>query len=210
MEKIVEKHRRSLPHLQLEGQIISLTWRLAFTLPQTLLDMQDDLKETLAKIGKQKHLDAAATYSEYVKMLQDYDAYLGKFELAGISLTEDAIASMLASAFRFYDSSLYELHSYCLMPNHVHLLIRPLLNGQGGFHQTSAIVQRLKSFTAKRIDAHLGRRGKVWQADYFDRFIRNPADYLNVVKYILDNPLKAGLVKRHEEWKHAYYKPGLI
>lgn len=210
MEKIVEKHRRSLPHLQLEGQIISLTWRLAFTLPQTLLDMQEDLRQTLAVCRNGTIAFDISRYTEYGKKLQDYDAYLGKFELAGISLTEDAIASMLASAFRFYDSSLYELHSYCLMPNHVHLLIRPLQDGQGVFHQTSAIVQRLKSYTAKRIDTHLGRRGKVWQADYFDRFIRNPADYLNVVKYILDNPLKAGLVKHHEEWKHSYYQPGLI
>jgi len=210
MEKIVEKHRRSLPHLQLEGQIISLTWRLAFTLPQKLLDLQEDLKQTLASISNRKDGDEARHYTEYARKLEEYDEYLGKFELPGISLCADAIADVLTTAFRFYDGSLYELHSYCVMPNHIHLLIRPLPDSLGGFHQISTSVQRLKTFTAKQMNKYIGRQGKVWQEDYFDRFIRNPADYHVVVKYILENPLKAGLTKHHEEWKHSYYQQGLI
>jgi REP element-mobilizing transposase RayT len=210
MNKIVERHRSYLPHIQLEGQIISLTWRLAFTLPKNLLKLQTDLEEELAEIRRENTSDLSVKYAGYIQKLEDLDTYLGKLELNDLSLCADENPQTLISAINFYAGNIYELHSYCIMPNHLHLLIRPL-PGQGvGFHKVSTTVQRLKSYTAKMINQKYERQGKIWHRDYFDRFIRNPDDYRNVVNYILANPVKAGLVKKAEDWKYSYYCPGLI
>ena len=55
----------------------------------------------------------------------------------------------------------------------------------------SDIVQGWKSFTSKKINAVLGRTGKIWQADYWDRYIRNDEHYAAAVKYIQNNALGA-------------------
>jgi REP element-mobilizing transposase RayT len=81
------------------------------------------------------------------------------------------------------------------MPNHVHLLIEQV----EGF-PLGAVVRSWKSFTAKAINERLGRTGAVWARDYFDRFIRNEAHFCHAAAYVEDNPVKAGLVARREDW----------
>jgi REP element-mobilizing transposase RayT len=80
------------------------------------------------------------------------------------------------------------------MPNHVHLLVeiwqKPM----------TELLQSWKGCTARRINRILGRRGKLWQDDYWDRYIRDEAHYRKVVHYIEWNPVKAGLVKSPEQW----------
>ena len=210
MDKIVEKHRSHLPHLQLEGQIISLTWRLAFTLPKNLLILHTDLEKELAEIRREKTPDLSVKYAGYIKKLEELDTFLGKLELDDLSLCADENPQTLISAINFYAGYFYELHSYCIMPNHLHLLIRPLPGKDGDFHKVSTTVQRLKSYTAKVINQRYARQGKIWHRDYFDRFIRNPDDYSHVVNYILENPVKAGLVSKAEDWKFSYFFPGMI
>jgi putative DNA methylase len=74
------------------------------------------------------------------------------------------------------------------MPNHVHVLITPLHD-----NSLSAIVHSWKSFTAKKINAVLATAGTLWQADYFDRMIRDERHWHAAVAYIRDNPVQAGL-----------------
>ena len=80
------------------------------------------------------------------------------------------------------------------MPNHVHLLVEIWQTPQ------SELIQNWKGFSARRINRVLGRRGKLWQEDYWDRYIRDEAHYRKVVHYIESNPVKAGLVKMPAEW----------
>lgn len=210
MPKIVEKHRRILPHLQEEQHIIFITWRLAFTLPKALLDMQTSLQNLLEEIRAGTHRDIGGHYTEYVKQLLEFDEYLGKYELEGLSLCENGIGEMISKAFKFYDGSLYEMHSFCVMPNHVHMLIRPLQDTPIWYHRVSDIVKRIKTYTSRQINQKQKHQGTVWQPDYFDRFIRNPENYYNVVRYIMNNPVKAGLAQRLEDWKYSYYVPSLM
>jgi REP element-mobilizing transposase RayT len=64
----------------------------------------------------------------------------------------------------------------------------------------SGIVFSWKSFTASRANALLGRRGTFWQADYFDRAIRDDVHFSAAVGYVEQNPVVAGLCDRSEEW----------
>ena len=82
------------------------------------------------------------------------------------------------------------------MPNHVHILIE-VLEGK----VLMSIVKTWRSYTAHKFNKMLGRNGKVWMKDYFDRYIRDDTHFRDVVAYIDNNPVNAGLVKEPCEWK---------
>ena len=208
MPEIVEKHRGVLPHYQEQNQIISLTWRLAFTLPahlQKILDQMNDIQEL-------KRFDLSQAESlekKYYILSLIYDKHLGLYQSNEVNLCEPKAAPIIAGAIHFYDTKLYLLHAYCLMPNHLHILLQPLPKSGTGFNKISEISRKIKSYTANQLNSLLHREGALWQHEYFDRFIRNPADYNRTVMYILNNPLKAGLVSKPDTWPWAYFNSGL-
>lgn len=212
MPETIVHHRGVLPHHQEAGQIISLTWRLAFTLPVPLKALLEEMRQ-LSPNGCSAS-NAEEKYTEAVHrnaiLMQSYDDHLGKYELAGFDLCQMPQAGIVIDSVNFYAGSLYELHAWCLMPNHLHLLLKPLPGQQGKFARLPDIVRKLKSYTAKEINFALGRSGPLWQHEYFDRYIRDNADYYRTVNYFLQNPVKAGLVKKSEDWLYLYYQPGLI
>ena len=74
------------------------------------------------------------------------------------------------------------------MPNHVHVVFRPI-----GNHQLAAILHSWKSYTANAANRILKRTGSFWQREYYDHLIRNEEDFLRIVRYVMNNPVKAGL-----------------
>jgi REP element-mobilizing transposase RayT len=74
------------------------------------------------------------------------------------------------------------------MPNHVHVLLRPRES-----HRLPGILHSWKSFTAKNANALLGWTGHFWQREYYDHLIRDEKEFHTVIRYIVDNPPKAGL-----------------
>ena len=103
-------------------------------------------------------------------------------------LRQPKISAMVEEALRFFDGQRYWLGHFVVMPNHVHCLVRPL-----GEHTLSEILQSWKSFTAKQINATLGREGKVWQDESFDSIVRDEAALGKFSAYIQENPGKAKL-----------------
>jgi len=85
--------------------------------------------------------------------------------------------------------------AWVVMPNHVHALVGIF----PGWPQRSLVKSR-KSYTARAINSRLGRRGALWQADYFDRFIRDETHLRGEIDYIEENPVKAGLVAHAADW----------
>ncbi|HAT10367.1 MAG TPA: isochorismate synthase, partial [Planctomycetes bacterium] len=92
------------------------------------------------------------------------------------------------AAILHFDGARYRIHAWCVMPNHVHVLVE-LPPGI----QLAGIVHSWKSFTAKAANARLGRTGEFWQPEYFDHLIRDQADFAHAVRYIEQNPVMAGL-----------------
>jgi REP element-mobilizing transposase RayT len=66
--------------------------------------------------------------------------------------------------------------------------------------EIGTIAHSIKSFTAHEANKILGRTGQFWQHEPFDRYIRNAKHYVSVIRYIEDNPVKAGLCARPEDW----------
>ena len=103
-------------------------------------------------------------------------------------LKKPDIAKIMRGAIEYFDGGRYKLHAWCIMPNHVHAIAEPF----AGF-ELSQIVHSWKSFTAKKINRELGRTGSVWQQETYDHIIRSKTEYLDLMDYVWNNPVKAGL-----------------
>lgn len=124
-----------------------------------------------------------------------------KFADQGIGecfLCSEEIAAQVQESLIFHHLKRYKLISWVIMPNHAHFLIKPMNN-----LSLSVIMQRYKSFTAHECNRLLNRKGKFWQEDYFDRYIRNYEHFEKTINYIEMNPVKANLCEKPEDWKFS-------
>ncbi len=107
---------------------------------------------------------------------------------------------ILFSAIKFLDGRKYDLEAAVAMPDHFHLLVRPLRKGEGVF-SLSEIFHSIKSFASHKIG-----RGVIFQPEHFDHLIRNEADYWEKFQYIVKNPVEAGLVENADDYRWLFYQ----
>jgi REP element-mobilizing transposase RayT len=84
--------------------------------------------------------------------------------------------------------------AWVVMPDHFHWLVE-LRNAT-----LPALMLATKSRSARAINAHLGRTGRLWQKGFHDRAIRREDDLLAVARYVIANPIRAGLVRRVHDY----------
>jgi REP element-mobilizing transposase RayT len=108
------------------------------------------------------------------------------------------VAGMVQDALLKFDGTKYRMFSWVVMPNHVHCLMTRFDE-----YELSDILHSIKSFTAHEANNRLDRKGQFWIEEYFDRYIRNEEHFQKTVRYIEDNPVKAGLCRRPEEWPYS-------
>lgn len=113
----------------------------------------------------------------------------------GTILEAGAVACAIEEALWFWHGERYCLQAYVIMPDHVHLLLKPVAGWS-----LAKILQGIKGFTARQINRCLGRKGTFWQDESFDHLIRNERDWLDKFTYIHDNPVKAGLVIKPQDY----------
>jgi len=108
----------------------------------------------------------------------------------------------MVEAIRFREErGEYDLHSYVVMANHVHLLITPRVD-------VPRLMQSLKRFTAREANRILGLTGhRFWQEENYDRLVRDDKEFLRIVDYIEMNPVHAGLVATPEEFLWSSARP---
>ncbi|MBT9444369.1 MAG: transposase [Hyphomonadaceae bacterium] len=104
-------------------------------------------------------------------------------------------AEIVTRSLMHHHGARYDIHAWCIMPNHVHVLLETHRS-----HELGAIVRGWKSFSGRLINAHLGREGRLWAVDYFDRYMRDGDHYETTRRYIERNPVTAGLCKHPEDW----------
>jgi REP element-mobilizing transposase RayT len=174
--------RGYLPHFD-GGELAQfITFRLHDALPGSVLARW---KEEL-KLEKPGEIEAI--------MRRRVEAYLDQGH-GSCYLKEPGLATMVQNALIFHDKSKYRLSSWVIMPNHVHLLCTPVTG-----HSLAEIMHSLKSYTASEANKMLGRKGRLWQKEYFDRYIRSARHFAKVVAYIENNPVKACLCEKAEDW----------
>jgi len=115
------------------------------------------------------------------------------------ALRHPEVARYVLNSFLHFHGERYHLHAWCIMPNHVHVLIEPL-------DDLASIVQGWKSFTsrwvlARNTELRLCVPGKnFWMREYWDRYIRDETHYQKTVDYIHQNPVSARLCATPEAW----------
>ena len=175
-----------MPHWQQGHKFIFVTWRLGDSLPQAKLD-QWRVERDLWLRRHPRPWDPKTAKGYRNRFSGRIDDWLDRGSGSGI-LRDPALANIVADALRYFDGQRYELTSFVVMPNHVHVLLRPL-----GSHRLGDILRSWKLFSARQINRETGKSGRLWQKDYWDRLIRDETHFLECLEYIRENPGKAGL-----------------
>jgi len=116
-----------------------------------------------------------------------------------VDLTQERIGRLVVEAIMFFADVRYELYDYTIMPDHVHLILKPIVH-DGKAERLANVTHSLKSWLASRINRIVGRSGQLWQHESYDHIVRDEADYQEKAAYIFDNPKRAGLVNDPAEW----------
>jgi len=171
-------YERNLPHWHPENAAIFLTWRLHGTWAKLVKPTTErtQARMPVPRFAFDQALDHATSGPKW--------------------LAEPAIAQCVVDAFRFGEQKLklYNLVAFCVMPNHVHLVIEPLA-------PLSKITKSIKGFTARSANQILGRTGeRFWQDESYDHWIRNAAERNATIEYTENDPVSAGLIGEAGEW----------
>jgi len=178
--------RRRLPHWEQRDVTYFITFRLADAIPQKLLRQSKEELETWRKFHPEPW-DTSTKY-EYQKRFHDArEEWLDQGHGECI-LRQPQIAALIASSMRHFDGNHYALDSFVIMPNHVHVLVRP----HDGC-SLSEILHAWKSFSTKEINKLRRRTGTVWQDENYDRMVRDFAELERYRSYIKSNPEAAKL-----------------
>lgn len=169
--------RGYLPHLDADGVIQHVVFRLADSIPKSALE-------------KIELLDAAQRFQNFDKIL---DGNHGS-----TVLKDSRAAQIVADALTFFDGERYALYAWCVMPNHVHV-VAAAVQGWGW----SDIVKSWKAYSSAKINALYARSGRLWAPDYFDRFMRDDAHLAATIAYVESNPVTAGLCGAPSDWAYS-------
>lgn len=185
--------RGYLPHLELKP-IQVVTFRLADSVPKEVIE-QWKLEMEIGGAAKQSDRNMA-----HLRKLID------QYEDAGYGncyLKDERIAKLVEDTLFYYDGRHYQLVRWCIMPNHVHVMVEPK-----DICSLSTILKEWKSYTSHEAKKIRMVTGPFWMQEYFDRYVRDMNHYNNVVAYIDANPVKAGLVREPTEWRwsSAYWE----
>ncbi len=182
-----------LPHWKEDGRIYHVIFRLGDSLPQTA--MRSIVEE--ARIQAQiEGLDAEAIeLREKIIRASLAEKYLDD-GLGECILRDKRAAGIVKDVLEHFEGERYRLAAWCIMPNHVHVVVQPI---QG--HELSDILHSWKSYTSNEINKVLGRTGGVWQAEYYDHIIRGDGAFGRVVEYVWRNPEKARLKDWAWRWR---------
>ncbi len=184
----VRIYRRRLPHWRQDGATYFVTSRLYDSLPEHLLAQLDRLRQVFLETEPRDDAFLHADREYYRKMAH----YLGE-EHGSCWLKDPRMQELVLGAFHHFDGTRYELGERAALPNHVHVLVRPL----PGF-ELEDILHSWKSFTAKQINKHAGRTGPVWQKESYDRLVRDSLELQRTERYIRNNVLPPD--QREQPW----------
>ena len=182
------RHSRGyLPHIDASGITQFITLRLFDAVPTQLIERW---KEELAQTSEFSE-DSEERKRQLVRRI-------ARFEDRGHGECFFLEPKVSRFAAQTLIQDLENVGSWVIMPNHIHFLFRPAPEPSLGLQ-----IKNLKGKTAREANKLLNRRGTFWFPDYFDRMIRDEEHLRKTRYYIEQNPVKAGLVPRAEDWQFS-------
>lgn len=244
-------YRRNLPHVQPPEATLFVTFRLANSIPQSVLEEWRREKKRLEaeqlrrEATTVEELDPAVAVEErrafQRRWFSKFESAMHEETAGPVWLKDHRVAEIISEALHHRDGDVYRLDAFSIMPNHVHTVFAPLLTeptarklaeriwvrklAKRGERVTqtdslpesddersvlSVIMQSLKGYTARQCNLTLGRSGEFWQHENFDHVVRDQSEFRRTLKYVLNNPVKAGFVSCWQDWKWNYCRAPLI
>jgi putative transposase len=205
--------KTNISHFSLTEKPCHINYRLFGSVPQTFL-AEAVRKRQIA--FEKLSIELLSFPNEYRQVIYDREAYSincrfefsidealhktkdGPFYLQEVEFREIILNSWLTLQNR----RLIIVIAVCVMGNHVHVIVRtpdgadPMMPG--------ALLQRHKSYTARECNKLLKKiNSSFWDSNYYDRVIRK-GKFITAVWYVLNNPVKAGLVEKWTDWPGTY------
>jgi REP element-mobilizing transposase RayT len=172
-----------------------MTTRLEDSIPRSLMTrLERETKRAIAPLG----LNGDEYEDRYDRALRRKVEKTLDRGLGSCPFRRNEVASALDQILQNRDGVDYELISRTIMPNHLHVVFqlfeKPL----------SDVVEAWKSVSAREINRLIGKKGKLWQDDYYDTLMRDEAHLKNAIDYTMKNPAKSGLM--NWPWATVYDK----
>jgi Transposase IS200 like. len=195
-ESVRVRSRGYLPHWEVDNGIYFMTYRLADSLPDTIVARLRQERKTIRRQIAGDETPNAVQRAEIDRLfVYRLDAELDR-GFGKCHLRNPRIAALVVENLRHFDGERYRMFAYAGMPNHVHVLLQ-LFNGA----DLDRLFHSWKSYTSHRALEIVNATAPFWQKEYFDRLVRDERDFVQTRTYILENPAKAGL--KDWEWVWA-------
>ena len=195
---------RRLPHWSQAGAVAFITWRTWDSMPRVVVDRwiaerenwlrdhgidpESDWKPLIDRLPPEQQRELQRIMAE--RWDQELDHCHGR-----CVLRDPQAARIVGESLRHFDGDRYSMSDFVVMPNHVHVLAS-FCDHDGMLKQCDS----WKHYTAVRLNKLVGRRGRFWEVDAFDRLVRDADEFEHYRRYIADNPRRARL--RPGEYLH--------
>jgi len=141
------------------------------------------------------------TESEIAELKAVFNERVERYLTAGYGsclLRRPDVADELVRVMTYGHGSQYALHTWCIMPNHLHVIVGQLEEGLA----LKRLITVWKRASSHRINKLLQRQGVLWQEDAYTRIIRDASEYRQQLSYVWNNPERAGL---SDGWRRERY-----
>ena len=225
--------RRKRPHFQPLDGTLFVTFRLADSIPKSTVRyyqakrewLKDQLRRVEGVSAVTRSTEEAELHDRLEQLNREWflkcEDILHREAVGPTWMRDDKVAAKVAENLRRLDGDAYRLDAYSVMSNHVHSVFRPLVNeeliqeilrsqddGLSGIPALSKIMHTIKGASARACNLMLGRSGVFWERESFDHVIRS-GKLNKTVRYVLNNPVKVGLVRNWEDYRWNYCRKEL-
>jgi putative DNA methylase len=185
--------RRNLPHWLVADRTYFVTLRLKGTFPSRFLSRLREEKSRLEQASIDEKQRSEFNRDCFLKAEQILDA------VSDVRwLDERSVAGAVIENFKWLTDRGWVIYAAVLLSTHIHLLMR---NESGRSAHLLKDIGQFKRMTTFQINPLIQQTGSFWAREDFDHWIRTPEKFESAVRYIANNPVKAGRVKHWEEWK---------
>lgn len=203
-------YRRNLPHIQPVTATLFVTFRLYGSLPKSVFERMAEEKRLLDDDLRQTNISSKSRDRQLARRyFVTLEECLARATSGPTWLAQPDIAEVVSEALHYRDGKQYRLDAFSIMPNHVHAVFAPMAS-EDVAQSLSSIMHSLKRNTAKSSNRLLNRSGHFWQHETFDHYIRDDTEWRKIIRYVLENPVKAGLVKNWEDWQWNYVRRDVL
>ena len=190
--------RGRLPHWEKESGTYFITFRLADSMPASLLETIVSERSSILRTAAQ--LKRELSPSEHKRLLELSTAKIEDYLDQGAGacvLNNPLIGTEVSQCLAHFDEKRYRLFAWCVMPNHVHVVARLFPS-----YDLPSVLHSWKSLSAKKANGILGKKGQFWQREYYDHLLRDETEFGRALTYTVENPAKAGL----RDWPWVYLR----